>query len=115
MKAPAHYEDDPSHTLRKRRIRVPFPFFQHRRSSTNKGTVVRGGGAQENDKPQLLPSLRGATANEHDADIWRLSLPALLTLVVDPALSLVDTAYVGRYVGGWVACGMGLLPLILET
>lgn len=93
-----------SHTLRKRRIRIPtipLPFRSHK-STANQPTLpsstLHGGGGDGSRRRSLLPSLRGATANEHDADIWRLSGPALLTLVVDPALSLVDTAYVGRWV-----------------
>lgn len=84
------------HTLRKRRIRFSLPSLG--RSSVSDTRGCGGGDGDGNGQGQLLPSLRGATANEHDADIWRLSGPALLTLVVDPALSIVDTAYVGRCV-----------------
>eukprot|EP00904_Undaria_pinnatifida_P001362 jgi/Undpi1/11226/HiC_scaffold_30.g13524.m1 len=46
-------------------------------------------------------------ATEHDRQISALALPALLSLLVDPILSLVDTAYVGRGLGSISLAALG--------
>ncbi|CAM9220196.1 unnamed protein product [Phaeothamnion confervicola] len=43
-----------------------------------------------------LSMLHSTTKNVHDKDIAALASPALLSLLVDPILSVIDTMYVGR-------------------
>ena len=51
--------------------------------------------SSSSSSPSFLGRLQPGMS-EHDREILRISLPALLTLLVDPFLSLCDTAYVSR-------------------
>lgn len=53
------------------------------------------GSNSSSSSPSFLARLQTGMS-EHDGEILRISLPALLTLLVDPFLSLCDTAYVAR-------------------
>lgn len=53
-----------------------------------------------------LPSLRAVDAY-YSRQIGTLALPALLSLLVGPILSLVDTAYVGRGLGSVSLAALG--------
>ena len=62
-------------------------------------SMRRGGSWWSNRKRgktgQFLGRLKPG-AHEHDEDIFGIAGPALITLLVDPILSIMDTAYVGR-------------------
>ncbi|CAM9651725.1 unnamed protein product, partial [Ectocarpus fasciculatus] len=61
-----------------------------------------GTGDMEKNRRWLLLGV-----SQHDRQISALALPALMSLLVDPILSLVDTAYVGRGLGAISLAALG--------
>jgi Na+-driven multidrug efflux pump len=56
-------------------------------------------GASKEGPPKKPPSfslLLGPGMHQFDEEIARIAVPCLFTLLADPFLSIVDTAYVGR-------------------
>jgi putative MATE family efflux protein len=57
---------------------------------------------------------RGAEARRHDAEIWRLALPAFGALAAEPLYVLVDTAIVG-HLGTDPLAGLAIAGIVLTS
>lgn len=57
----------------------------------------------------------GLTTAELDATIWALAIPALGSLLCEPVLSLVDTAFIGRLPSAAALGGLGIATLVTNS
>eukprot|EP00884_Botryococcus_braunii_P020218 jgi/Botrbrau1/6880/Bobra.67_3s0001.1 len=69
----------------------------HQRHST-KRTAIGAAGHQFPEEDKLSPQeyIKGILWSGYDADIWALVLPSLVSLLIEPAMSLVDSVIIGR-------------------
>ncbi|CAM9180106.1 unnamed protein product [Discosporangium mesarthrocarpum] len=81
------------------------------RSADNTGCLERPVPV-ESQATEPHPARKGVSkhfsgSSEHDQDIRALALPALMSLLAGPILSLIDTAYVGRGLGAASLAALG--------
>ncbi|GAB0496272.1 hypothetical protein MMPV_007584 [Pyropia vietnamensis] len=57
----------------------------------------------------------GLTTAQLDATIWSLAIPALGSLLCEPVLSLVDTAFIGRLPSAAALGGLGIATLVTNS
>mmetsp|Transcript_12815 Transcript_12815/g.26006 ORF Transcript_12815/g.26006 Transcript_12815/m.26006 type:complete len:520 (-) Transcript_12815:1718-3277(-) len=98
------------YSSKRRRMR---PTLLEAKASNSRGDKMR----QPNLKDGFFNSLvrflaTSMSPSEFDEDIAKISIPALGALAMDPVLSLVDTAFVGRLGGAEPLAGVGISSVI---